>query len=252
MRKKIIKELSSLKRLPSNRNLSLTTESHYEGFPIKTQYRVKGKFYLGPIFIDHLKQSINIITSFTDKYPRVQAVRLELLYPKDYSYPATNQHISRFFKSLNYRIDKYYLKRVKAGKRGVKTEVGYIWTREQETSDFPHYHLLVMVNHDAFNGLGGYDNPNGLFGMMRLAWAAALDVSFEKTEGIVSASNRNGESSLHFLNRNRDEFKTELKRMIGRVSYMCKVKGKQYVGNRERNFGVSTNKCEASPMIKTD
>lgn len=82
--------------------------------------------------------------------------------------------------------------------------------------------------------------------------AVPSDVSFEKTEGIVSASNRNGESSLHFLNRNRDEFKTELKRMIGRVSYMCKVKGKQYVGNRERNFGVSTNKCEASPMIKTD
>lgn len=237
-------DISQSMKLKSNKNLEVTLDPSYAGHNIKTAYKNKknNKLFQGLLIKPYLGKLIKLIYAHTWKYPRTLAVRFELLYPKKYSKMPTNEHITQFFKSLNYRIDKQQEAKRKAGKRIHQTDVNYCWVKEQDSSKNPHYHVLLLLNKDSYQGLGLYSDPDSLKGLMRQSWGAALGLSFEETKGIVSSSASKYDKSvkpLHYVNRNSKDFDGQLDDLIFRSSYLCKVKSKNFLQNRSRNFGCS-------------
>lgn len=75
---------------------------------------------------------------------RVQTVRIDLRFPKEYDHDGLNKEISKFHKTVcqSYRD------------QGI--EAGYHTVREQVTSHNPHYHSMIFLNGDKVR------NPHGV------------------------------------------------------------------------------------------
>ncbi|QAB14601.1 inovirus Gp2 family protein [Hydrogenovibrio thermophilus] len=237
-------DISQSMKLMSNKNLEVTLDPSYAGHAVKTSFQrgQSPKLYQGFLIKSYLAQLIKLIYAHTWKYPRTLAVRFELLYPKEYSKMPTNEHITQFFKSLNYRIDKQQETKRKAGTRVHQTDVNYCWVKEQDSSEHPHYHVLLLLNKDSYQGLGNYSDPVSLMGLMRNSWAAALSLTYEQTKGIVNASEHKNNKRIkpvHYVNRGSEDYQAQLDELIYRGSYLCKLETKRFLNNRSRNFGSS-------------
>ncbi|WP_417794477.1 YagK/YfjJ domain-containing protein [Terasakiella pusilla] len=67
---------------------------------------------------------------------RVQVIRVDLRFPKEFEHNGLNQEISQFHKNLCQRY------------RDQGINVGYHTVREQATSHNPHYHTMIFLNGD--------------------------------------------------------------------------------------------------------
>lgn len=84
-------------RLQTNRNLTLSYSSTYKTMPVLTSH--------GPLVVEILQASINVLNSSLRQYKRTFAVRLDLMLPDyGYGYDFPNiyntQLISKFTESL--------------------------------------------------------------------------------------------------------------------------------------------------------
>lgn len=248
-------------RHPDNNNLSLHYDPIYDGLPVM---RDKGPFIRE--YLSALKHTIELAMA---EYPRVLAFRVDLRLPQgihlpDYAY--TNQVISRFFESFTRRI-KYH--QGKVGERGYARgcKVRYVWSREIGQAGKPHYHLLILLNRDAYYTVGRLRSEKiNNIRRMEDAWASALGLSVDQVVGLVNIP----EDAEYRINRHDpsracaesqpgedDEFRREawwpgarafrrkkprglarLPDLFCRASYLCKVATKSY-GDRQRGFGAS-------------
>lgn len=64
---------------------------------------------------------------------KVMVVRFDMRFPRDYPHNGRNDEISEMMRRLTDHYNYH----------GVK--MSYIWAREQNTSDVPHYHVIVFV-----------------------------------------------------------------------------------------------------------
>lgn len=85
------------------------------------------------------------------------AFRVDLRLPRgielpDYAY--TNQVISEFFESFTKKIhyDQERVRQRDGYARGCK--VRYAWSREVPGGGRPHYHVLILLNRDAYYTVG--------------------------------------------------------------------------------------------------
>ncbi len=165
-------------RHPANTNLHLYYEDTFEGFPLM---RDKGPFIRE--YLSDLKRTIELALA---EHPRVLAFRVDLRLPQgielpDYAY--TNQVISRFFESFTKKI-QYHQERV--GERGYARgcKVRYVWSREIGQGGRQHYHLLILLNRDAYYTVGrlGSERVN-MINRLQEAWASALGLSVWLVEG---------------------------------------------------------------------
>jgi hypothetical protein len=107
-----------------------------------------------------------------------------------------------------------------------------VWCCEQDTSINPHYHLLLLLNGDAYNGLGyigrtqssdyGYEN---LFHRIVRSWARAINHPQECMEGLVQVPRKpvTNELATWFFH-SEDQFTFE--QVFGAASYLCKEHSK--------------------------
>ncbi|ENN3366811.1 inovirus Gp2 family protein [Pseudomonas aeruginosa] len=227
------------RRHPANTNLHLYYEDTFEGFPLM---RDKGPFIRE--YLSELKHTIELALA---EYPRVLAFRVDLRLPQgielpDYAY--TNQAISRFFESFTRKI-QYHQGRV--GERGYARgcKVRYVWSREAGQGGKQHYHLLILLNRDAYYTVGrlGAERVN-MIDRLQEAWASALGLSVWLVEGLVHIPDK----ATYRVDRKPRERKVagserkvlvnELPALLYRASYLCKVATKSY-GDRQRGFGTS-------------
>lgn len=217
-------------RHPDNTNLHLHYGDTFEGFPIQSE--------VGPFIREYLSDLQRTIDLALAEYPRVLAYRVDLRLPQgvelpDFAY--TNQVISRFFESFTKKI-QYHQERVaeRGYSRGCK--VRYVWSREIGQGGRQHYHLLILLNRDAYYRLGriGSERIN-MFRRIEESWASELGLSADQVRGLVHRP-KNPE---YFINREirRDEF-DELPELFYRASYLCKKATKHY-GDRQRSFETS-------------
>ena len=217
-------------RHPDNTNLHLHYGDTFEGFPIQSE--------VGPFIREYLSDLQRTIDLALAEYPRVLAYRVDLRLPQgvelpDFAY--TNQVISRFFESFTKKI-QYHQERVaeRGYSRGCK--VRYVWSREIGQGGRQHYHLLILLNRDAYYRLGriGSERIN-MFRRIEESWASELGLSADQVRGLVHRP-KNPE---YFINREirRDEF-DELPELFKRASYLCKKATKSY-GDRQRSFETS-------------
>ena len=217
-------------RHPANTNLHLHYGDTFEGYPLM---RDKGPFIRE--YLSALKHTIELAMA---EYPRMLAFRVDLRLPQGIELPGyayTNQVISKFFESFTKKI-QYHQERV--GERGCARgcKVRYVWSREIGQGGNQHYHLLILLNRDAYYTVGrlGSERVN-MISRIEESWAGALGVAVEQVEGLVHIP-RNPEYRINRHVRRGDV--DELPVLFNRVSYLCKVATKSF-GDRQRGFGTS-------------
>lgn len=217
-------------RHPENNNLSLHYANTFEGFFLMSE---KGPFIRE--YLSVLKHTIDLAMA---EYPRLLAFRVDLRLPqgtelRDYAY--TNQAISKFFESFTKKI-QYHQERV--GERGYARgcKVRYVWSREIGQGGKQHYHLLILLNRDAYYTIGrlGSDRVN-MISRIEDSWAGALGLPIDLMTGLVHIP-KNAEYLIDRVKRPGKG--DELADLFYRASYLCKQATKSY-GDRQRGFGTS-------------
>jgi hypothetical protein len=69
-----------------------------------------------------------------DNHNKVTFFRFDIHFPEDYPHDGTNNDLSKLLKRLKEPLTQN------------GTEMHYVWCREQNTSESPHYHVAALVN----------------------------------------------------------------------------------------------------------
>ncbi|MFI8607512.1 inovirus Gp2 family protein [Pseudomonas sp. NPDC077649] len=220
-----------LRRHPQNPNLHLHYDDTFEGLPVMVEK--------GPFISQCLARLKCTIYRALDQYPRVLAFRVDLHLPRgielpDYVY--TNEVISRFFASFNAKIECNRDKARERNQYAHDCKVRYVWAREVGWGQRPHYHLLILLNRDAYYTLGRLrsERANNI-SRIEEAWASALGLSVDEVEGLVHIPvNAEYRIDRYVCPGDVDQ----LPALFRRASYLCKAATKSY-GDRQRGFDTS-------------
>lgn len=216
-----------MKRHPGNSNLTLWREDHYRGQPIQVNK--------GPFILSYLRRLDWTVSKALDEHTRVLAFRFDLRLPAaidlpDYLY--TNEVIDRFLESFKAKIKHNRLKAASSGRYIHASKVRYVWAREIGCSGKPHYHLLILLNRDAFHRLGKFEpGRDNIFNRLVEAWASALRLSLDECNGLVHIP----DNPTYNLHRDDEQAQQDL---FFRASYLCKAATKVY-GDGQHVFGYS-------------
>lgn len=224
-------------RHPDNSNLILHTEPYWNGYPVYTQR--------GPLIANYLQRIAETFSKALNDYPRLTGFRFDLHPPAGID-SLNNEAISRFMASLNAQLEADYLRKVREGKRAYPCRLRYVWAREYGESGRVHYHVLILVNRDAYFTLGNYrteaelntmgleDRTTNMADRLTNAWASALGLSPFQAAGLVHFPN----NPVYAMNANAEDFQQQLAELFYRVSYFAKADTKQY-GTNANAFGSS-------------
>lgn len=220
-----------LHRHPKNTNLHLHHDATFDGLPVM--------FEKGPLIRQYLARLKRTIDQALDQYPRVLAFRVDLRLPRaielpDYAY--TNEVISDFIASFKAKIEHNRDKARERNQYAHDCKVRYVWAREIGERQRPHYHLLILLNRDAYFTLGRLrsERANNI-SRIEEAWASALGLSVDEVEGLVHIPD-NAEYRIDRYVRRGDVDQFPV--LFRRASYLCKAATKSY-GDRHRGFGTS-------------
>lgn len=216
-----------MKRHPGNSNLTLCREDHYRGQLIQVNK--------GPFVRSYLSGLDWVVCQALDEYSRVFAFRFDLRFPAsielpDYLY--TNKVIDRFLESFKAKIKHNRLKAGLSRKYVHDTKVRYVWAREIGYLGKPHYHVLILLNQDAFTTLGKFESGrDNIFNRLVEAWASALRLSVDEVSGLIHIPDN---PTYHL----RKDDEREQRELFYRASYLCKAATKAY-GDGQHGFGYS-------------
>ncbi len=209
-----------------NRNLTLYQQPTYQGMPIQT--------HRGPLILEYLDKTLQIINTSLNQYGRVFAFRLDLRFPSGIpaSHTDSNLVMERFIASFKAKIKHNRDKAKLVNPYAHDTTVHYVWCREIGLNGTPHYHMAILLNNDAFCTLGKFEmERNNLFNRLHEAWASALGVNIESVVGLVELPN----NPFYQLRRDDPE---SVAAFFYRVSYLCKADTKVF-GDGIHAFGAS-------------
>lgn len=216
-------------RHPGNTNLHLQYGPTYRGLPLMVDK--------GPYVEEYLSSLLRVIQRALTQYPRVMAFRVDLHLPREIDLSAnTNKIISRFIESFCAKIDYHrsQLREHKQDAHGCK--VRYAWAREVGMSGRPHYHLVFLLNHDAYHRPGRVQSTSrNLVTRLQEAWASALQLSVDQVRGLVHITDN---ATYRIYRAVPDGKMDELPELFRRASYLCKEATKSY-GARQRGFETS-------------
>ncbi len=221
----------TLRRHSGNTNLHLHDLPTFDGLPVMLS--------VGPFIREYLYRLKQTIDLALGQYPRVLAFRVDLRLPlgidlPEYAY--TNEVISRFIDSFKAKIEHNRAKARDRNPYAHDSKVRYVWAREIGEMGRPHYHLLVLLNQDAYYTLGWLKSEaKNINNRMKEAWASALGVSVDDVRGLVNIP-PNAEYRVDRDVRPGDV--DELPDLFYRASYLCKAATKSYGGNHH-GFGNS-------------
>ncbi|EAM7491246.1 inovirus Gp2 family protein [Salmonella enterica] len=153
------------------------------------------------------------------------------------SIPDHNGNImSRFVESLREKITAYQKRKAKQNIRVHYSELRYAWVREYESGKKPHYHIVLLFNHDTFNTLGHYRNESDNLGtLIADAWLSALSLSaFPEYRTLVHFP----DNPLYYLHAHSTDFVDIYNSLTFRLSYFAKERSKIY-SRDNRSFGCS-------------
>lgn len=169
-----------MKRHPENNNLKLFFEEEYEGFTVQQQR--------GPLVEEYLSRALCVTRLALLKHPRTFAFRVDLRFPSDWDFgdSSGNQPLERFIASFKAKISHNRKLRAKESEYAHSTAVSYIWCREIGEHGVPHYHLVILLNRDAFFILGTFEiGKENLYNILVQAWSSALKLPVENSAGLV-------------------------------------------------------------------
>jgi len=227
-----MKRITQLKRHPANPNLHLWFDETYRRLPVMDAH--------APLIREYLETLHDTTMRALDDHGRVFAARFDLRFPSDClftEFDYTNKVISNFVTSLKSKIGWARARAKRANPYIHDTSVRWVWAREhgsrnERCSDGrQHYHFVLLLNWDAYRGLGSFNSRQvNLFTHIQSAWAQAMRIGFEDADGLVYVP----ESATFKLVRAGGKG-DELPAFFKRASYICKARSKVY-GNGFQAF----------------
>ncbi|WP_434762508.1 inovirus Gp2 family protein [Vibrio fortis] len=210
------------KRLFTNTNLSLFESDKYKSIPVLTT--------CGPFAKQYLERTKSVFDKTLKEYPRVYVLRFDLRFPQRY-FTFYSDHISKFIESLKSKIDADLNRKNKKGMCNLR----FVWAKEQDTSDNPHYHVAIFLNKDVYFTHGYLSAHDGnLSAMIKQAWASSLGLLFHELNGCVHFPRDCG----YWIDKNGILFKEQYNACFLRLSYLAKVETKIFQKGL-KNFGSS-------------
>ncbi|WP_025153720.1 inovirus Gp2 family protein [Morganella morganii] len=183
-------------------------------------------------------QKINsVIRKSLISHSRITAIRIDLRFPKSsITHSEDAKVITRFFESLKAKIHADLTRKSKLWGRRCFSEIHYIWVKEiGETNNKKHYHILLLVNKDIYNGLGNFNQDDVCLGLLiQQAWCSAMNIPHSDNRHLVHFP----EKSTYWLNTNSIEIENQISALNERCLYLAKHHTKHY-GDGERSFGCS-------------
>lgn len=214
-----------MRRHPQNTNLHIHTDPFFEGLPVMIEK--------GPFISEYLATLKSTIDLALGQYPRLLVFRADLHLPigidlPEYAY--TNAVIREFWGSFNAKIE---YNRELARKRNPYAQgcrVRYVWAREVGAKGRPHYHLLILLNRDAFYTVGRLQSENAnMVNRLEEAWANALGLQHNQVKGLVEIP----DNATYRVDRG--DSGDALASLFHRASYLCKVATKRF-GDGQHGF----------------
>lgn len=172
-------------------------------------------------------------------HPRWSVFRIDLRVPEGGSLPPGA--ITDFIESMKSQMAHAQATKYAAGKRGYDPMLRYV--REWNGADFPHYHVALLLNRDAYFSLGITVN----YSPMNAAMARCLpDVRICKAWGVaLRVEWCTALRGVHFPERpvsplqiRNADYQQQLIGVLYCLSYFAKFQTKLY-GDGQRNFGMS-------------
>ena len=215
-----------MQRNPLNSNQELFNETTFNGMRIQSDQ--------GPLIADYLKRLYLCFIKSTDQYRRVFMLRFDLHLPSNYpdQLTADNTLLDKFFASLKAKIGHSQDKKRRDGIRVHDTNLRYVWCRERSTFGRIHYHVAILLNHDAYAFIGEFSlDKENLFARLHEAWASATGIYVDDVLGLIYIP-PNPTYCIH-----HDDI-TSFADAFNRVSYFCKLDSKDF-NSGHHSFGSS-------------
>lgn len=218
-----------MRRHPKNTNLRLHYDQNFEGLPVMVD---KGPFI--EQYLSRLKRTIEFALN---DYPRLLAFRIDLHFPAGTGLleeADSNAVISRFMESFKAKVRHNRCRAREINRYAHDSRVRYVWAREVGQGERPHYHLLVLLNRDAYYTPGRLESgADNMISRLQEAWASALGMSVEYVRGLVHIPR----NPVYRVDRSTKKVDC-LPEMFYRASYLCKSRTKSY-GSGQWGFGTS-------------
>lgn len=206
-------------RNPNNTNQKFFSHPTFRGLSVQT--------FKGPLIEQYLVRLHAVFERARANHSRVFVSRIDLHFSQRFDLPdiaVTNLAIQRFFANLRYRLDrKDDMARAEKG-RVNPHDMRFAWAREiGPESGVPHYHVVLLLNGDAYRSVGDYSDPEapGLYQRLQDAWASAIGLDFDLAHGLVSVA----PNSQWLLHRGDDH---NYAQAFYACSYLCKAESKMF------------------------
>lgn len=223
-------------RHPLNDKLRLFYNEIYCGYSVM-------KHDEGPLIENWLERALLTFQASTQNYRETFVFRADLHFPigmPRLPMHDDNQVLSSFFRFLRYELQIANTK--------YSTQLRYLWAREQANSDKPHYHLMLLLNKDAFDSIGlftpsqdGAYRRQNLYHRMMRSWLKAMgfDADDPRFYQLINVSKVPGTNVPWSCILHRDDWYTMDEAMY-MASYLCKEYSKP-IGQNVHVFDSSRN-----------
>lgn len=191
----------------------------------------------GVVHANYIHRVEETIRKAMKEYPRLLVIRIDLRFPSDpdINIKMDSGAITRTMKSLDEKILADGKRKKKKGVRVYPCKIRYVWVREfDKEENKKHYHVLLLLNKDAYYHPGDLRKKGNLSSMIKSAWRSAIDAEYEQSEGLVEFP----KNSCYWVMRNHEKELETFDAVMFRTSYFAKMATKVY-GDGERNFGCS-------------
>lgn len=227
----------------------------------KTAAKKKGKNIEKGLFVEHLDSCLDVINDALENHPRTLAIRVDLRLP-GWMDQLPDNAISRFIETFKDKIRRDRRRAAQEQRYPKPCNVRYIWVRERSTTLNDHFHVLLLLNKDAYPSLGRFNSkqPN-IANRIKESWALALNIDVDNLSGgvlfppnaeYVVKSSKVPDDRLRKLvesdawrRMKQDDRYAKLadfcdtyEGLFYRVSYFCKANTKVF-GRGLRSFGCS-------------
>lgn len=208
----------------------------WQGFPVQSFPHGLKQEYLKNIYL--------LLLDSLMMHSRWTVIRVDLRVPKGYK--LRRGAITQFIESVKHQLEHANKVKSAARKRTYDPMLRFAWVREWSDADNPHYHVVLMLNRDAYFTLGDYSKlqladsnyDEMLAGRIYKAWGVALGLDWTIARPGVHLP-KCPVSPLKVGDKN---FQQQLLSVFYRLSYFAKYQTKLY-GDGQRNFGMSQLRC---------
>lgn len=171
-----------------------------------------------------LDRGQKILDAAIQRYRRVYFVRMDLHFPDNQPYPATNDYIRLFMEE--FRVD-----RMNAGH-----DLLYIWVWEQDTSVNHHYHCCFLFDGNRTQNIYGHVDA------ARRIWGRRVGVPPEQSPVWDCTRDCHGIPQVNGIriDANDPTSGTQYAQAYHWMSYLAKVITKTNVPDGQRKMGSST------------